>query len=106
MKKFLSLGLIRGILFQLLGFLIGAALMGGIRLLLGLPWSTEPAIVLGGFLSAIFFMVGLGGLRDWWKMALGEEVPEPKDLHEEPGLKRYFGFSPDCRAILAFNFNF
>ncbi|PKO18264.1 MAG: cytochrome C oxidase subunit I [Chloroflexi bacterium HGW-Chloroflexi-10] len=99
MKKFFSLGIIRGLLFQLVGSLIGAGIMGGIRALIGLPWKTEPAIVLGGLFGTIFFIIGLGGFRDWWRMAIGEPVPEPHEIEEEKGGWRYFGFSLDHKVI-------
>ena len=99
MKKFFSIGILKGITFQIIGSLIGAGLLGGIRALMGLPWKTEPAIVLGGFVGAIAFMIGIGGFTAWWKMAMGEVVPEANQIEEEKGKKRYFGFSLDHKVI-------
>ncbi len=99
MRKFWSIGLIRGIVFQIIGSVIGAGLLGLIRVVMGLGWKTEPALVLGGFLGAIFFMIGVGGFRAWWKMAMGEEVPEASEVVEPLGAKRYFSFSLDHKVI-------
>jgi len=99
MKKFFSIGILKGITFQIIGSLIGAGVLGGIRALMGLSWKTEPAIVLGGFVGAIAFMIGVGGFSAWWKMAMGEEVPEANQVEVENGKKRYFGFSLDHKVI-------
>lgn len=99
MKKLFSIGIIKGIIFQILGSLLGAGLLGGIRALMGLPWKTEPAIVLGGFIGAIAFMVGIGGFSAWWKMAMGEEVPEANQVQGHQGKLRYLEFSLDHKVI-------
>ena len=82
MRKIWSIGLIRALIFQILGSAIGAGLLGLIRLAMGLSWKTEPALVVGGFIGAIFFMIGIGGFSGWWKMAMGEDVPEAHDVTE------------------------
>ena len=99
MKKILSIGIIRGILLQIIGSILGAGLMGGIRALMGLPWKTEPAIVLGGLIGAIFFIVGLGAFNDWWEVILGNEIPDEHNSNGPEGIKRYFGFSLDHKVI-------
>ena len=99
MKKILSIGIIRGILLQIIGSFLGAGLMGGIRALMGLPWKTEPAIVLGGLIGAIFFIVGLGAFNDWWQVILGNEIPDEHNAQGPEGIKRYFGFSLDHKVI-------
>jgi cytochrome c oxidase subunit 1 len=99
MRKIWSIGLIRALIFQILGSAIGAGLLGLIRLAMGLTWKTEPALVVGGFIGAIFFMIGIGGFSGWWKMAMGEEVLEPHDVPEPEGMRRYFGFSLDHKVI-------
>ena len=99
MKKILSIGIIRGILLQIIGSFLGAGLMGGIRALMGLPWKTEPAIVLGGLIGAIFFIVGLGAFNDWWQVILGNEIPDEHNSNGPEGIKRYFGFSLDHKVI-------
>ncbi|NMB87251.1 MAG: cytochrome C oxidase subunit I, partial [Chloroflexi bacterium] len=99
MKKILSLGLVRGILWQIVGSLLGAGILTGIRYLMGLGWKMEPALVFGGLMGAIFFLIGVGALRDWWQMAMGEEVPEAEDVEEEAGVRRYLGVSLDHKVI-------
>jgi len=99
MKKILSIGIIRGILFQIIGSIIGAGIMGGIRTIMGLAWKTEPAIVLGGLIGAIFFIIGLGAFNDWWEIILGNEIPDEHNTKGLEGIKRYFGFSLDHKVI-------
>ena len=60
MKNIFSTGLAKGIIFQIIGSFIGAGFLGLIRALMGLSWKTEPAIVFGGLVGAIAFMVGVG----------------------------------------------
>jgi cytochrome c oxidase subunit 1 len=99
MRKFFSLGLVRGLLWQILGTAIGIGVLTGIRLLFGLPiWKAESAIVFGALLGAMFFLYGVGVLNDWIKVAAGKEIQE----HEEEsslGWRRYFGVSLDHKVI-------
>ncbi len=99
MKRVYSIGMLRGVLWQLLGAAVGVGLVALIRALLGWGWKLEPALVGGAFMSAIFFMIGLGAFRDWFRWAKGEETEDPEHITEEPGLKRYFGFSLDHKVI-------
>ena len=99
MKKFFSLGLVKGLIWQIFGTALGLGIVVLIRILMGLPpWKAEPAVVFGALLGAIFFLIGVGAFADWYKMALGEEVPEEID---ESGLgwRRYFGVSLDHKVI-------
>jgi len=99
MRKFFSLGLLRGLLWQILGTAIGIGILTGIRQLLGLAaWKPEPAIVFGALLGAMFFLYGVGVLNDWIRVAAGKEIPEHID---ESGLgwRRYFGASLDHKVI-------
>ena len=64
MKRFISSALAHGLGWQLIGTLLGAGLITGIRALMGLSvidrfFFTEPAWVLGGFIGAIFFCLVL-----------------------------------------------
>lgn len=99
MRRIWSIGLIRGLVFQAIGTAFGAALLSLIRLLLGLPFSLEPAVVLGAMTGAIFFMIGVGAFRDWFRMALGHEMPHPEEVHEELTGRRYWGVSYDHKVI-------
>lgn len=99
MKSFLSLGIIRGILAQLFGMAVGYALVTAIQAASGMPLKAEPAWVVGGFFSAISFLIGLGAFRDWFRMAKGDEVEEPEEVHEPRTLRRFWGFSYDHKVI-------
>ncbi len=102
MRKLISLGLIRGLLWQAAGMLIGGFLVTGIRYAMGLdPYGafffSEPAWVVSGLFGVIFFLIGIGGFSDWTKMALGDEVHEDHD--SLTGWERYFGYSLDHKVI-------
>ncbi|MEW6094023.1 MAG: cytochrome C oxidase subunit I, partial [Chloroflexota bacterium] len=99
MKKFLSLGLIRGLWWQLLGTAFGIGFVTGVRVLMGLPaWKAEPAVVFGALIGALFFLYGVGILDDWLKWAAGEEIEEHHD-DSHLGWRRYFGPSLDHKVI-------
>ena len=99
MRKFFSLGLVRGLLWQIFGTALGLGILTGIRALLGLPaWKAESAIVFGALLGALFFLYGVGVLSDWFKVAAGQEVYEHAD-GSNLGWQRYFGTSYDHKVI-------
>ena len=80
MRKIYSIGLIRGLLWQILGTAIGIGILTGIRYLLGLtPWKPESAFVFGALLGALFFVYGIGAVDGWIKVAAGKEAPEPDE---------------------------
>ena len=102
MRKFFSLGLIRGLIWQAAGMLAGGLLATVIRYVMGLEplgtfFFTEPAWVVSGLFGVIFFLIGIGGFSDWTKMALGEEVHEEHEVLT--GWTRYFGYSLDHKVI-------
>jgi len=99
--NFFNVGFVRGVLFQIIGLLVGMGVIALIRLIVGLPaWKAEPAWVFGGFLGVIGFMIGVGAFTDWFKSAKGGSTPNhhdwPKDL---PRWVRYFSFSLDHKVI-------
>lgn len=99
MKVILSLGLIRGLLWQLLGTALGIGFFTLVRALLGLPsWEAEPAIVVGALFGALFFLLGVGVLNDWLKWAAGEPTEDHVD-DSHLGWRRYFGPSLDHKVI-------
>ncbi len=103
MKKFFSLGLIRGFIFEFIGTALGIGFITGIRALMGLETKgafgfSEPAWVFGALLGAVCFMVGVGVLRDWFKWTRGEETEEHHD-GSHLGWRRYFGPSLDHKVI-------
>lgn len=102
MKKVLSLGLIRGLIWQVIGTFAGALFVTMIRAVMGLnPWGnflfSEAAWVVGGLTGVIAFVAGVGALTDWFKWALGEETPEFRE--DPPGWEKYFGVSLDHKVI-------
>ena len=97
----ISLGLTRGILGQLIGSGLGAGLVVLIRVLLGLePWKAEPAVVVGCIFGVIGFMIAAGTMTDWAKAAVGKDVPlrhgPPMD---RPEWTRYFGVDYGHKVI-------
>jgi len=98
MRKIYSIGLIRGLLWQIIGTAIGVGLLTGIRFLMGLPaWKPESAAVVGALMGAVFFVFGVGAMDGWVKVARGEEAPEPDE--STWGRGRYFGVSLDHKVI-------
>ncbi len=106
MKKVFSIGLIRGLIFQIFWTVIGAGFVSVIRVLMGLEWwkwddanfgFTEGAWVVGGLFGVIGFLFGTRVLDDWVKWAKGQPT---SDHHEDPpGIQRYFGPSLDHKVI-------
>ena len=96
-------GITRGLVWQVVGTLLGGLFIAGIRFLMGLPafgdfFFTEPSWVFGGLVGAISFLFGVGAVDDWVKWARGIETPEE---HEEryPGWEKYLGVSLDHKVI-------
>ena len=98
MRKIYAVGLVRGILWQIVGWALGVGILTGIRYLLRLPpWKTESAIVFGALIGALFFVYGTGVLNDWIRVAAGKEVQEHED--NDMDRQRYFGVSLDHKVI-------
>jgi cytochrome c oxidase subunit 1 len=97
----LSLGLVRGIGAQIVGTVLGVALVVLIRVLMGLPaWEPEPVTVVGSMVGVLAFLVGIGSMHDWFQWAGGRETP----LHhgppaDRPAWTRYFGVDYNHRVI-------
>jgi len=98
MRKIYSIGLIRGLLWQILGTAVGVGILTGIRVLAGLPaWKAESAAVFGALIGTLFFLYGIGAVNDWIKVAAGKEVHEADESSWGKG--RYFGVSLDHKVI-------
>ncbi|MFH1184414.1 MAG: cbb3-type cytochrome c oxidase subunit I, partial [Chloroflexota bacterium] len=102
MRKFLTSALARGLLWQLAGWLVGAAFVTGIRLLLGLRplglfFFTEPAWVFGGFVGVLAFVAGSRIADDWSRWARGQQTPEHRE--DPSGWEKYIGVSLDHKVI-------
>jgi cytochrome c oxidase subunit 1 len=94
----LRLGLVRGLVGQVVGTAAGMLVVVLIRLVVGLPaWKADPAWFLGGVVGAIGFLVGVGVLSDWFKWMGGHSTPEHRD--DKPGWQKYFGASLDHKVI-------
>src|SRR5258708_23673972 len=96
--------LVRGIVWQFMGWIVGAFVLTGIRVLMGMDafdmtkfFFTEPAWVFGGLVGAISFVAGSGAMTDWFKWALGEETPEHRE--DSPGWEKYSNVSLDHQVI-------
>ncbi len=97
----LRLGLVRGVLAQIAGTALGILLVVVGRVLMGLdPWAAEPAVVVGGIVGILAFLIGVGSFDDWFKWTRGEETP----LHhgppaDEPAWTRYLGTDYSHKVI-------
>ena len=98
---FFRLGIVRGLVAQVLGTLLGMGLVTGIRALMGLePWKAEPAVVTGAMLGVMAFMIGAGTMSDWFKWVGGKET----HLHHgpppgKPAWTRYFDVDYSHKVI-------
>ncbi|MCP4139493.1 MAG: cytochrome c oxidase subunit I [Chloroflexi bacterium] len=99
--KFLSLGLVRGIVFQVIGSLAGMGFVMLIRLLMGLPaWNAEPVWVGGTFVGVFTFLIGVGAFSDWFKWAKGEETSDHIEADpSQPKWAKYYNISYDHKVI-------
>lgn len=102
MKKFFSSALWHGLVWQVVGWVLGASFVTLIRVLMGLkPFATfgftEPAWVFGGLVGALSFLGGSGAVTDWFKWAKGEET---HDHHQDPeGWEKFINVSLDHKVI-------
>jgi cytochrome c oxidase subunit 1 len=81
MSTILSLGLVRGLIANVIGVVLGMGFTALVRALLGLPaWEPEPMIVVGAIVGGIAFMIGAGAFSDWFKWVRGQATP----LHHGP----------------------
>ncbi len=101
MRTFLSLGIIRGLLIQIISTALGMGLVILIRALQGrTAWEAEPVIVVGALLGSIGFLIGAGVLSDWLRWTQGTETPmrhgPPED---EPSWTRYLSVDYSHKVI-------
>lgn len=99
MKKFFSIGIIKGLVFQAVGTAAGIGLVYLLQTIQGLNLLAEPAWVVGGVIGALAFMVGVGAFDDWFKQAQGKEVAEAHEVNDPAGAVRFFGVSYDHKVI-------
>jgi len=101
MKKILSVSLVRGLLWEIIGSGVGVAFVVLVRLLMRLPaWKAEPAVVVGALFGALFFLGGTGVMDAWFQWATGNETGEPEPFVEGvTGWRRYLSVSFDHKVI-------
>jgi len=96
-----SLGLIRGLIWGVVGLAVGCAAMLGLRALLGLPgWEPAPVTAVGSIVGTLTFLWGVGAFDDWWSWGRGAVAGDP----EPPGddgrqFARYFDFDANHKTI-------
>ncbi len=90
------LPLIKGMLFAVIGFALGAGTTVGVRSLLGMEaWSTEPVVTLGYVFALIGWLLGVGLWDAWAREWFGKQPKE--QLHK--GWARYLRFNVDHKVI-------
>jgi cytochrome c oxidase subunit 1 len=98
----MSLGLMRGIVAQIVGIVAGMILVTLGRLVFGMSpvWAAEPAWVGGAIVGSVAFMLGVGALDDWLMWMRGVDTPmhhgPPED---QPAWIRYFGVDYNHKVI-------
>jgi cytochrome c oxidase subunit I len=97
----LSLGIVRGLVAQIVGTALGMGLVVLVRVLMGLhAWEAEPATVVGAMLGTILFMAGVGSMSDWFRWTKGEDAPLHHGPPEhKPAWTRYFSVDYSHKVI-------
>jgi cytochrome c oxidase subunit 1 len=96
-------GITRGLVWQVVGTLLGGLFITGIRALMGsdnifgVYFFSEPAWVFGALVGIVSFLFGVGVLSDWMKWVRGIDTPEHHE--DEPGWEKYFDVSLDHKVI-------
>lgn len=100
MTILLRLGLIRGLVGQVVGTLLGMALVAGIRRAAGLPEDLEAALVIGAIIGVLTFLLASGVLNDWLKWSIGRKTPMRHGPPEHaPAWTRYFSVDYNHKVI-------
>ncbi|MFQ5872569.1 MAG: cbb3-type cytochrome c oxidase subunit I [Dehalococcoidia bacterium] len=90
------LPLLRGAVFGIIGFLVGAGIAAGIRSAMGNDaWESEPLVALGYVVGLIGWVLGVGLWDVWGKEWFGLS-PRKEQV---PGWQRYFRFTTDHKVI-------
>lgn len=99
----ISIGLLRGIVGQVIFAAVGLGLVMLLRVIIGLPVGVEhlePALVVGSFTGVLGFMTMVGAVTDWARMAVGRTVSirhgPPKD---RPAWTRYLSVDYSHKVI-------
>ncbi|MCA9937265.1 MAG: cbb3-type cytochrome c oxidase subunit I, partial [Anaerolineales bacterium] len=100
MRNVLRLGLIRGIAGQVVGTLLGMALVAGIRSAAGMPADFEAALVIGAIIGVLTFLLACGVLNDWIRWIMGRKTPMRHGPPEHaPVWTRYFSVDYNHKVI-------
>jgi len=98
----MKLGLVRGLIGEVVGALAGVFVVMFIRAATGYEsaYSAEPCWVIGLLTGAIGFLIGVGALTDWSKWWVGQETP----MHHgppagQPAWTRYFSVDYNHKVI-------
>ncbi|RME47861.1 MAG: cytochrome C oxidase subunit I, partial [Chloroflexi bacterium] len=96
-----SLGLVRGLVYGIIGAGVGMAVTLLVRAMLGRPAPVaEPVTLVGGICWVVAFLAGVGAFDDWLSWALGAEAGDPHHGgHDMPRWTRYFNFDPNHKVI-------
>lgn len=100
MVTFFSLGLIRGIIGQIIGFAIGYGLVVGTRSSRGLDENPDLALLVGAIFGTLGFLLAAGVFNDWIKWIRGIEVPlRHGPPRYRPAWTRYFSVDYNHKVI-------
>jgi cytochrome c oxidase subunit 1 len=95
-----SLGLIRGLVGQAVGTLAGYGLVTVLRSAFGLEENKDLAVLVGGILGAILFLLFAGVLSDWLRWGGGKKTPLRHGPPEhKPAWTRYFSVDTNHKVI-------
>jgi cytochrome c oxidase subunit 1 len=101
MRNILWLGIVRGLVGQIVGTAAGMGLVMLLRQLQGKPaWEPEPVIVLGYLIGSVVFLAAAGVFKDWFRWVQGEQTPMhhgPPD--GRPAWTRYFSVDYSHKVI-------
>ncbi len=97
---FFSIGVVRGLIGLVLGFLIGMGLVVIVRFLGGMQaWDAETAWVIGAVFGTAGFMLGVGVMKDWIQWARGRATPEHPEGPNFKGVAKFLSVSYDHKLI-------
>jgi cytochrome c oxidase subunit 1 len=97
----MDLGLVRGLVGQVLGTLAGMIVVMAIRLAAGMEaWETETCWVIGMLVGGLGFLIGVGSMDDWAQWWIGKETPmRHGGPLGKPAWVRYFGVDYNHKII-------
>ena len=98
--RFFRIGMIRGLLFLVVGLVVGMGIVSLARLLKGQPvWDPNAAWTVGAIFGTAAFLYGVGSISDWLKWANGVETSEHPEAHHYRGWAKYMSISYDHKVI-------